>query len=302
MGLSKFLDPKNDVAFKRVFGSESNKNILIHFINDILGLTGNDMVQDVQFLSPIQDPEVACKKQSLVDVLCKDENGVQFIVEMQVASKAGFEKRAQYYAAKAYSRQLNRGQGEDGQYANLKEVVFIAIMNYVVFPDKEDYKSDHVILDKKTHENDLKDFSFTFLELPKFKKSRVDELENIVEKWCYFFKYASETSEADMKKIVEGDDVIEYAYEALNQFNWNEQELLSYEQEIKRVLDNYNAELYIIEKAQKEGMEKGIAKGMEKEKLENAKRMIALGISLETIAKAVDLPLEQVKKISTNLE
>ena len=130
----------------------------------------------------------------------------------------------------------------------------------------------------------------------------MDELENIVEKWCYFFKYASETSEADMKKIVEGDDVIEYAYEALNQFNWNEQELLSYEQEIKRVLDNYNAELYIIEKAQKEGMEKGIAKGMEKEKLENAKRMIALGISLETIAKAVDLPLEQVKKISTNLE
>lgn len=122
----------------------------------------------------------------------------------------------------------------------------------------------------------------------------MDELENIVEKWCYFFKYASETSEADMKKIVEGDDVIEYAYEALNQFNWNEQELLSYEQEIKRVLDNYNAELYIIEKAQKEGMEK--------EKLENAKRMIALGISLETIAKAVDLPLEQVKKISTNLE
>ena len=96
-----------------------------------------------------------------MDVLCKDENGVQFIVEMQVASKAGFEKRAQYYAAKAYSRQLNRGQGEDGQYANLKEVVFIAIMNYVVFPDKEDYKSDHVILDKKTHENDLKDFSFT---------------------------------------------------------------------------------------------------------------------------------------------
>ena len=88
---------------------------------------------------------------------------------MQVAPMQGFEKRAQYYAAKAYSRQLNRGQEEDGKYHNLKEVIFIAISDYIIFKDKENYKSDHVILDKETYANDLKDFSFTFIELPKFK-------------------------------------------------------------------------------------------------------------------------------------
>ena len=68
MALSKFLDPKNDVAFKKVFGSEKHKDILIHFINDILELKGNEQIEEVEFLSPIQDAEIASKKQSIVDV------------------------------------------------------------------------------------------------------------------------------------------------------------------------------------------------------------------------------------------
>ncbi|HJK86916.1 MAG TPA: Rpn family recombination-promoting nuclease/putative transposase [Candidatus Megaira endosymbiont of Nemacystus decipiens] len=309
MALSKFLDPKNDVAFKRIFGSEDNKNILIRFINDILGLKGAEEVKSVQFLSPVQDPEISCKKQSVVDVLCKDQSGVQFIVEMQVAPQVGFEKRAQYYASKAYSRQLNKGQRDDGKYYNLKEVVFIAITDYVVFPNKKDYKSDHVILDKKTYEHDLKDFSFTFIELPKFKKDKVEQLETIVEKWCYFFKHADETSEADMKKIIEGDEVIEHAYEALNQFNWNEQELLLYEQERKRVLDNYNAELYVIEQAERKGMEKGMEKGkkegleegmekgLEKGKLAIAKNMLLQKFDLDTISAVTGLSLKDLQEL-----
>ncbi|CAN2102248.1 PD-(D/E)XK nuclease family transposase [Wolbachia endosymbiont of Kradibia gibbosae] len=82
MALSKFLDPKNDVAFRRIFGTEKNKDILIHFLNDILGFTGKDEIKEIEFLSTIQDAEIASKKQSIVDVLCRDENGVQVIVEM----------------------------------------------------------------------------------------------------------------------------------------------------------------------------------------------------------------------------
>ncbi|WP_410521385.1 PD-(D/E)XK nuclease family transposase [Candidatus Tisiphia endosymbiont of Parasteatoda lunata] len=73
----------------------------------------------------IQIPEIAAKKQSVVDVLCKDENGVQLIIEMQVSPQEGFEKRAQYYAAKAYSRQLNKGKEEGARYIDLKSVIFI---------------------------------------------------------------------------------------------------------------------------------------------------------------------------------
>ena len=248
MALSKFLDPKNDIAFKRVFGSENHKDILIHFINDILELKDNQQIESVEFLSPIQDPEIAYKKQSLIDVLCRDKNGVQIIVEMQVAPTKGFEKRAQYYAAKAYSRQLNSGSGEDGRYENLKEVIFIAIADCTIFKDKAEYKSDHVILDKNSYEHDLQDFSFTFIELPKFKKDKISELETIIEKWCYFFKYAANTSEEDLKKLIGSDLVINQAYEALNQFNWTEQELIAYEQELKRIRDNRAAEDYLIEK------------------------------------------------------
>ena len=140
MALSKFLDPKNDVAFRRIFGTERNKDILIHFINDVLELKGANKIQEVTFLSPIQAPEIAAKKQSMVDVLCKDQNGVQIIIEMQVSPQEGFEKRAQYYAAKAYSRQLNKGKIEGCRYQDLKAVIFIAIIDNIIFKDKIFYK------------------------------------------------------------------------------------------------------------------------------------------------------------------
>ena len=73
----------------------------------MVGFSGSEVICSVSFLKTNQDPEIACKKQSLVDVLCTDELGRQYIIEMQVARTTGFEKRAQYYASKAYSRQLN---------------------------------------------------------------------------------------------------------------------------------------------------------------------------------------------------
>ncbi|UXX40484.1 Rpn family recombination-promoting nuclease/putative transposase [Wolbachia endosymbiont of Oryzaephilus surinamensis] len=82
MALSKFLDACNDIAFRRIFGTEKNKDILIHFLNDILGLTDDNKIKDVSFLSPIQDPVIASQKQSIVDVLCVDSTGVKTIIEM----------------------------------------------------------------------------------------------------------------------------------------------------------------------------------------------------------------------------
>ena len=284
MAISKFLDPKNDVAFKKVFGSEKHKDILIHFINDILELQGNNQIEDVEYLSPIQDPEIASKKQSIVDVLCKDRNGIQLIVEMQVAPTKGFQKRAQYYAAKAYSRQLNSGQEEDGIYQNLKEVIFIAIADCIIFPDKSEYKSDHVILDKNNYDHDLQDFSFTFIELPKFKKDKIEELSNIVEKWCFFFKNAAKTSEEDLKKLIGSDLVIEQAYDALSQFNWSEKELVAYDQEIKRIRDNIAALDYQYDKGREE-RNKEIAINMLKQNLDNSLISSVTGLYTDDILK-----------------
>jgi predicted transposase/invertase (TIGR01784 family) len=308
MAISKFLDPKNDVAFKKVFGSEKHKDILIHFINDILELKDNDQIEGVEFLSPIQDAEIASKKQSIVDVLCKDKNGVQIIVEMQVAPTKGFEKRAQYYAAKAYSRQLNKGQEADGLYENLKAVIFIAIADYIVFPDKTEFKSDHVILDKNSHEHDLQDFSFTFVELPKFKKEKIEELDTTLDKWCYFFKYAAKTSEADMKKIASSYKTIGDAYEVVNQYNWNEQQLIAYEQETKRVWDNRSVLEFQLDKAKAEGMEKGMEKGIEKgitegrseEKIDLAKKMLSKNYPLSDISSLTGLSVTELQKLKSS--
>jgi predicted transposase/invertase (TIGR01784 family) len=292
--LSKFLDPKNDVAFKKIFGSEKNKDILIHFLNDILGFTGSRAIQSVEFLSPLQDPDIASKKQSLVDVLCRDEKGVKFIVEMQVAKTKGFEKRAQYYAPKAYSQQADKAE----EYSNLKEIIFIAIADCILFPNKADYKSDHVILDKDNYDHDLKGFSFTFIELPKFRKKEISQLETLLEKWCYFFKYAAETRESDLEQIIGSDQIIKRAYEALDQFYWSENELALYEQERKRVRDEAAVLAQKIDDATEKGLEKGLKKGREEGREEGkravAKELLKTNLTLEQIAEATGLLVEEV--------
>ncbi|QDH18329.1 Rpn family recombination-promoting nuclease/putative transposase [Wolbachia endosymbiont of Carposina sasakii] len=314
MALSKFLDPKNDISFKRIFGTEKNKDILIHFLNDILGFTGKSTIQDIEFLSTIQDPDIASKKQSIVDVLCRDENGLQVIVEMQVAKTKGFEKRAQYYAAKAYSRQSDKGD----QYHDLKEIIFIAIADCILFPDKSEYKSKHTIRDEDTNEHDLKDFYFIFIELPKFPKTKEDQLSSIVEKWVYFFRYADETSEQELERIIGSDLIIKRAYEELNRFNWSEKEFIAYEQEIKRIRDEQAVLAQKLddatEKGREEGKEEGIQIGHEKGRAEGiqigaekgekqakitvAKNLLKAGVSIDIIAQTTGLTVDEVKDLS----
>ncbi|MEC4734837.1 MAG: Rpn family recombination-promoting nuclease/putative transposase [Wolbachia endosymbiont of Halictus tumulorum] len=279
--MGKYLSPLNSYSFRRIFGTEKNKDILIHFLNDILGFTGKDEIKEIEFLSTIQDAEIASKKQSIVDVLCRDENGVQVIVEMQVAKTKGFEKRAQYYAAKAYSRQADKGD----QYQGLKEIIFIAIADCILFPNKSEYKSDHVMLDKDSYEHDLKDFYFTFIELPKFPKTKEDQLESIVEKWIYYFKYADETSEEELEKIIGSDVIIKKAYEELNRFNWSEKEFIAYEQEIKRIRDERAVLEQKLDDAKKEG------------KIEVAKTMLANNVDVTTIVKFTGLSMSEIKEL-----
>lgn len=209
---------------------------------------------------------------------------------MQVAKEKGFEKRAQYYASQAYISQTSVG----GTYHDLKEVIFLAISDFVMFPQKKGFKSDHVILDRMSLENDLKDFSFTFLELPKFNKP-LDQLANIVEKWMYFFKNAEGVSEEDLDKIVGHDLIIERAYEKLSRFSWNEAELLTYDQ-TEKYEGAYQASL-----AQKfneglaRGLEKGLEKGERKAQLAIATNLLSKNFSLPQICELTGLELDELQ-------
>ena len=290
--ITKFLDPKNDFAFRQVFGKEKNKDILIHFLNDVLDHTHIGQVVAVHFLERVRDPEIAANKQSIVDVRCRDQAGSEYIIEMQVAKFPGFEKRAQYYAAKAYSRQLLPGE----EYDQLQEVIFIAITDYVVFPEKAGVKSDHLILDKKTQAHDLKDLYFTFIELPKFKKS-IPELSSGLDYWCYYFKHAPATPPADYERLIKHSPIIQRAYEALDQYYWSEAELNTYESWLKSERASKIIERQKLQDAEAKGMEKG----REEEKLEIAKQMLfQLGLDLATVQKATGLSREELNKLQAN--
>jgi predicted transposase/invertase (TIGR01784 family) len=292
--IARFLDPKNDFAFKQVFGTEKHKDILIHFLNDVLKLSGEHIITDVQFLTPVQDPEIAAKKQSIVDVLCREESGRQFIIEMQVARTTEFKERAIYYASKAYVNQMVKG----GQYEHLKEVIFIAIIDYELFPNKVNYHSTHRLCDQDTHEQDLSGIRFEFLELPRFKKT-LDNITTMVEKWCYYFKYAPETTPEELEKLVGSDEVIKEAYQALDSAYWTENELLLYDQEMKSENDG----LSMLRQAELEGMEKGLAQGrteLHAERLSIAGNLLAEGLAIPLIAKLTKLTVAEIEALRTS--
>ncbi len=304
--LSKFLNPKNDLAFKRIFGNERNKDILIHFLNDIFNFKDNP-VKEVTFLKSNQDPEIAALRESIVDVLCSNTIGDKFIVEMQVDKEPGFTKRAQYYAAKTYIEQRDKGI----TYPNLKQVTFLAITDFKLFPKKKAYLCHHAMLDRESGEHDLKDFSFSFLELPKFKKKK-SELKTITEKWAYFFKNAQNTLEQDLPTIVGEDHIIQRAFDELDRFAWSPEELRNYDsvdmkQEAnKAIMEGARAEGKAEGKAEGEAI--GEARGESKGEIKKAKNiainLLKKNMPIKDIADITGLTIAEVKelqKITVNI-
>ena len=159
----KFVDVKNDVAFRKIFGNENKKVILISFLNAVLALEGQSRVKEVTLLNPFQLPRIAGEKSSIIDVRATDEKGLTFIVEMQVAEPAGFDKRVLYYTSKDYAGQINSGE----DYPLLRPVFFIGVLDFNYFSGKN-YLSSHLIVDEETGKCTFKDMKFRFIELKKF--------------------------------------------------------------------------------------------------------------------------------------
>lgn len=278
---TKFLKATNDFAFKKIFGSEDHKDLLIDFLNSVLELEGDKIIDQVDFLNPIQAPKIFGLKQSIVDILCKDARNIRYVVEMQVSHTPDFEKRAQYYSAKTYIGQLERAE----KYPALNQVIFLAIADHVLFEDKPHYRSDHLILDTKSHTNDLKDFSFTFIELPKFTKTEA-ELKTIEDRWIYFLKHADKDTEIP---VLFAGTPIETAYKTLDRYEWSETDILAYEDAALAIVDDENR----LETAHKKGVEDGVRQ----RNREIARKLLAQGTHSEAIAEITGLSLEEMKSL-----
>jgi predicted transposase/invertase (TIGR01784 family) len=293
----KFADVKNDIAFRKIFGSESRTETLISFLNAVLGFEGKDRIVSVTIVNPYQLPKLKGGKVSILDVRATDQKKQQFIVEMQVAEQDGFGKRVLYYLTKSYNSQIRRAD----QYRKLKPAFFIGILSNFSQTQNEHYISRSRIQDIDTGEVTISDVEFNFIELQKFHKT-IDELENLTDKWIYFIKNA-ENLEVVPDNV--NDKGLLSAYEEANQHTWSQEELDAYDYVDMREEDGRaRMDLAIkkaLAKAQKEAEEKANKEAEEKE-IKIILRVYKKGKTAEDISDLLDIELQKVQKIIADYE
>ena len=301
----QFISPQNDFAFKRIFGNEQHKEILISFINSVLGLSGELQVVEVELANPYQVPRLEQFKETILDINATCQSGRKFIVEMQVERQRLFHKRALYYSSKAYVEQLASGV----DYPRLKPVYFIGVLNFNV-TDSSSYLSRHMILDTETHERHIHDFEFCLIELPKFAKHE-SELSSIVDKWIFFLKYLGSRSgeDKDFAHIFADEPPLLRALEIARYHSLSRDELSVYEyQEERRRSDAETARTYKLDKQEEvreqgreegraEGLVEGEQIGLQKGLRIAAKTLAKNGLSLEAIARELQIDITQVREL-----
>ena len=170
VAMAKYLDPRIDLTFKKVFGE--NEDLLMSLLNALLPLPEGDEIESIEYLPTELVPETPLKKDTIVDVRCRDNRGRQFIVEMQMIWTPAFMQRVLFNASKAYVRQSDKG----GRYEDLQPVYSLNLVNDVFMPDMPDV---HYHLYKMVHDADSKKviegLQLIFVELPKFKPTTLTE-------------------------------------------------------------------------------------------------------------------------------
>ncbi len=268
----KFVDIKNDIAFRKIFGNENKKIILISFLNAVMKLKGKDAIEDVEILNPYQLPIIKNLKASIIDLKARDKKGKTYIIEMQVAELDGLDKRLLYYASKEYSQQIESGE----LYIKLRPVIFIGIFDFK-FTEGGKYLSHHAVCDVENGERIIKDMDFYFIELPKFIKP-LPELTEITDKWIYFFK---EAENLDVIPENIDDEGLKAAYQDANKYSWTKEELEAYDYAAMREQDERGK----IEFAKKKG------------KKAVAKKMKELGIEIKLVSQSSDLSEEEINDL-----
>ncbi|MEB3340581.1 Rpn family recombination-promoting nuclease/putative transposase [Okeania sp.] len=180
----RFIDPKTDFAFKKIFASDKNKNIPISFLNAII-YDNTNTIKSLTIIDPANPGKIEVSQDSFLDVKALLDNGTTVIIEMQVIHVKAFEKRVVYNLAKAYGNQLGKGE----KYPNLRPYLALTITDFVLFPDSSQMINKFRFKEDKLQFNYRDELSLIFLELPKFDKE-LSELETLNDKWIYFLKDA----------------------------------------------------------------------------------------------------------------
>ncbi len=274
------INPRVDFAFKKLFGSEENKDLLISLINAIV--SEQDRVAEVTLKNPYTLTDYRAGKISILDIKAKSEiTGRWFNVEMQISEDYNFDKRAIYYWAKLVTEQLSEGM----MFKELKKTISINIMDFNFIPKTTEVHSCYKIINTATGKDDkLHDiFELHYIELKKFKKS-YQQIENALDRWSSFLTKASQLDKEHIPMELASDKAIVKAIEAVDRM-FNEEERLVYEVRMQSLADVESK----IASAEEKGMEKGREEGINEASKAIALNLLEKGIDIATIAEVTGL-------------
>ncbi len=284
---AKYINPFTDFGFKKIFGEEASKPLLLDFLNALL--PENDTIVQLSFKNNEQLGQTEFDRKAIYDIYCENITGEKFIVELQKAKQNYFKDRTIYYSTFPIQEQAEKGEWN----YKLKAVYCIGILDftfddYETEPEKSEVihtiklknQNGHVFYDKLT---------YIYLEMPNFKKPESD-LKNRIEKWLYFIKHLE-----DFQTIpsIFNDEVFSKAFEKAEIAKYDPIELDNYENSLK----NYRDLKGVIDTAFDEGKLEGIEEGTLKGKLETAKSLKKLGVSIEIIIAATGLREEEIEEL-----
>lgn len=287
------FDPRVDVAFKKLFGAEENRDLLISLINSIV--SEEDRVVHVDILNPYNLQDFKKDKLTVLDIKARDTRGQLYNIEMQVIDEDDYDKRALLYWAKMYSGQLKKA----GNCSTLKKAIGIHVLNFLSIPKNQQYHNQFWVTNKESGERHFKDFELHTIELAKFANDKMlsDELKDYLgkvktslDRWAMFLTKHFLLDANSLPKELE-DPAIKKALGALTELNFTDEERDAYESHSKWLMMEANGIRKVERESFAKGEAKGIAKGIAKEKAKAHKKAIAA--AKDMLTDSVD-----IKKIS----
>jgi predicted transposase/invertase (TIGR01784 family) len=287
MSKVRYLDPKNDLVFKRIFGE--HPHLLKSFLNAVLPLEDDALIESLEYLLPEQLPDIPTFKKTIVDVKCKDQRGQVFVVEMQMNWTDSFKQRLYFGASQASVKMLKAGEN----YRYVQPVYGLGLVNSTFHDDPDDWYHHYRLVKqhKKGGEDVIKYLQLIFIELPKFPV-HTNEDKKLKILWLRFLKEITRGEQevsADLLAVPEIKEALNLAKESA----FTEDELAFYDS----YWDAMAIEKTIEADALAKGMEIGVEKGSKQEKIIIAKNFLSLGIDLDTIAKGTGISIEEIKSL-----
>ncbi len=268
------INPRVDIAFKKIFGVEENKDLLIALINSIVGQ--EDQVSDVTLLNPYNPKHFKSDKLSILDIKATNQDGKRFNIEIQITDNADYDKRALYYWAKIYTEQLKVAE----DYSQLEKAIGIHILNFTSIPEATRYHNVFHIVEKETGILYFKDLELHTIELTKFSDNANENLTEIVAKvksaldvWAAFLTRNDLLIGDNLPKELNNPD-LKKAINVLNIMNFSAEERDAYEDRLKWLRDEANAILHSERKGIAKGIEIGIEQGREEGREEGVKMTV----------------------------